>query len=276
MNLLGKIFTFAILFASILVLVVAVAVYGTHKNWQTEYNALQTKFNEAQTANQNLEASYLSQISQLKAEQVAAQQDVAKLETERDALLSQNAGIQKEVDQLSQERRANEALVAATEENNNRLTQEVMALRDSIREHQQARDDAFATTLNATTELHVTAGQLQQLQERNSQIMADLANKTAALRENNIDPNAQVVPRVRGVISKTQRADGVQLIEITVGADDGVRPGQTVEVFRGDRFLGRAQILRADPDRAVGRVMREFQQGQIQEGDDVATKLRVG
>ena len=107
MNLLGKIFTFAILFASILVLVVAVAVYGTHKNWQTEYNALQTKFNEAQTANQNLEASYLSQISQLKAEQVAAQQDVAKLETERDAILSQNAGIQKEVDRLSQERRAN-------------------------------------------------------------------------------------------------------------------------------------------------------------------------
>jgi hypothetical protein len=34
--------------------------------------------------------------------------------------------------------------------------------------------------------------------------------------------------------------------------------------------------MKADPDRAVGRILREFQQGQIQENDDVATKLRVG
>ena len=51
---------------------------------------------------------------------------------------------------------------------------------------------------------------------------------------------------------------------------------RVVEIFRGDRYLGRAEIMRADPDRAVGRILREFQQGQIQENDDVATKLRVG
>ena len=66
------------------------------------------------------------------------------------------------------------------------------------------------------------------------------------------------------------------MIEITVGADDGLRKGHTVEIFRGQRYLGRAVIIRTEPDRAVARVIRKFQQGPIQENDDVATKLRIG
>jgi uncharacterized phage infection (PIP) family protein YhgE len=219
---------------------------------------------------------YGNQISQLKAEMEAAQQDVRKLESERVALVNQNATIQKEVDQLRVDRRAVEALVAATEENNNRLTEEVVKLRDSIRENQQARDEAFATTLKATSQLHTTAGDLQTTKERNEQLVQQVASLTRVIGENGLDPNEPVVDQVRGKISATRRADGGQLIEITVGVDDGIRPGGTVEIFRGDRYLGRAEILRAEPDKAVGRILREFQQGQIQEGDDVATKFRIG
>ncbi len=276
MNLLGKIFTFAILFAAVVVLVVAVAVYGTHKNWQTEYNALKSRFDAAAAASADLETRYQEQVSKLEAEKAAAVQDVSKLETERVTLVGSNAKLQKDVDDLSGERRKNEALVAATEENNSRLTDEVAGLRTLILEHQQARDQAFTTTLKATTDLHTTAGQLQQLQERNQQITEQLATATASAREGGAERDGSVIPRVRGQVSASRRADGAQLIEISIGADDGIKPGYTVEVFRGDRYLGRAESLRADPDRAVGRVLREFQQGQIQEGDDVATKLRVG
>ncbi|HEX6962840.1 MAG TPA: hypothetical protein VF175_13305, partial [Lacipirellula sp.] len=222
----------------------------------------------------NLQAQYGEQVSQLKAEQTAALQDVSKLETERAQLASENAQLAQERDQLRIEQREAAALVAATEENNRRLAEEVAAMRNLIVEHQTARDQAFTTTLQATTDLHTTAGQLASLQERHQQITQQLATASAALRDGGIDPSSEVVPRVRGKVAATRRADGTQLIEITVGADDGIKPGHTVEVFRGDRYLGRASILRTDPDRAVARVMREFQQGPIQEGDDVATKLR--
>jgi hypothetical protein len=274
MNLLGKIFTFAILVAAIVVMVVAVAVYGTHTNWQTAYNNLQQQLNAAQATNAQLETSYNNQISQLKAENTAALQDVSKLETERNNLLAQNTTLERERDELQGERRAAEALVAATEENNRRLTEEVAGLRNLILEHQQARDAAFATTLKATTDLHTTAGQLASLRERNEQITQQLAQATAAAIEGGAEASGEVIPRVRGKVAATRRADGTQLIEITVGADDGIKPGHTVEVFRGERYLGRAQVLRADPDRAVARILREFQQGPIQKDDDVATKLR--
>ncbi|MCC6493716.1 MAG: hypothetical protein IT424_11940 [Pirellulales bacterium] len=275
MNLLGKIFTFSILVFSIVVLVVAVAVYGTHKNWQEAYNTLDQQFNLAQTESQDLQAKYESQIDQLKFEHETDRQEVAKLESERDALIGLNARTQKELEDLRAVQRENVAAVSATEENNKRLAQEVQTLRDRIREAQQARDDAFTNVLQATTNLHVTAGQLQQLRERFTQVVADLADKTNRLREG-APAQGEFVPTVPGKISSVRRADGNQLIEITIGAVDGLKKGHTVEIYRGDRYLGRAEILRTEPDRAVGQVLRQFQQGQIQEGDDVATRLRVG
>ncbi|MEQ8839097.1 MAG: hypothetical protein RID07_19990, partial [Lacipirellulaceae bacterium] len=112
--------------------------------------------------------------------------------------------------------------------------------------------------------------------ERNEQLAQQLGIATSALRESDIDPNAEVKPRVRGLVSKTQRNTSGLLIEITVGADDGLKVNQTVEVFRGEKYLGRAQIIRTAPDQAVAKVLRRFQQGPIQEGDNVATKLRAG
>jgi hypothetical protein len=276
MSLLGKIFTVCILLASFFLMIVAMFVYATHKNWSTQYTALNTKFQTAQTANQALETKYLDQVAQLQAEKDAALQEVSKLESELDTVTRQNAVTQQEVDELRAQRREVVGLVTATENNNESLMTEVLGLRTSIAENQQARDEAFQKTVQATNELHTTAGQFQALKERSAQLVQQLSEAIARLREGGIDPNGELVVQARGKVTGSRRADGKQLIEISLGYDDGIRPGQTIEVFRGDRYLGRAEILRADPDVSVGRVLREFQQGQIQEQDDVSTKLRVG
>lgn len=276
MNLLGKIFTVFIFAASLFMLFMAMMVYATHKNWRDDYKVATDKLLAAQTDSASKESQYQDKVSRLTAEREADQQNVRKLQSELETVQRLSATTQSELDQLRSERRANEGLVAATEQNNSRLQEEVTKLRESIAQNQQARDEAFAKTLEATTQLHVTAGQLATIRERSEQLIKQLATATSALLSNGIDPNAEVIEPARGRISATSRAEGGQLIEITIGSDDGVRPGHTIEVFRGERYLGRAQILRAEPDKAVGRVIREFQQGQIQEGDDVATKLRVG
>ena len=276
MTLLGKIFTVCILIASLFLMFVAMVVYATHTNWKEAYDTLNDTLQTERAAKDELETKYTNQVNLLKAEQEAALQEVRKLETTRDQLVSENSAIQKTLDQLQQERRQQTELVKATEENNNRLTEEVANLRESIGASQVARDAAFVKTLKATSDLHFARGELQSTTERNEQLTDDLARVTANAREGGVDPQGTVVPRVRGLVSGARRAEGSQLIEITIGADDGVRKGQTVEVFRGQRYLGRAEIIKTEPDKAVGRVIREFQQGQIQEGDDVATKFRIG
>ncbi len=278
MNLLGKVLTGVILITSLIVMVVAVMVYSTHRNFKEDADKLTAQLNNAKQQNQQLESKLRSLESLLTGEVETAKQEVAKLESERIQLVAENTTFQSELDLLRQEQRTNTAAVVATQSNNESLTSEVDALRTAIQENQQARDEAVAVTIRATDELHQAQGTLTSLRERSIQLVQELGTATSMLRESGIDPSTDPkagVPNVRGVVSAIHRAAGNQLIEVSVGADDGIKPGHTIEVFRGERYLGRAEILKTEPDRAVGRVIRRFQQGQIQEGDHVATKLRI-
>jgi multidrug efflux pump subunit AcrA (membrane-fusion protein) len=279
MNLLGKIFVVFIVLTSFGLMLLSMVVYATHKNWKDEANTVRDNLSKAETENGQLQSRYQNLESRLTAELEAAQQEVRKLESERVALQDQNTAIQKDLDQLKQDRRQATAMVASTQESNVGLMKEVTNMRQEMRATQQARDQAFATTLTATSELHEKQNQLTSAVERMKQLLQQMGKHASLLKRNGIDPNIDpdtLTPHVRGVVNATHRSAGSQLIEISIGADDGLRPGHTVEVFRGDRYLGRAEILKTEPDRAVARILRRFQKGQIQEGDDVATKLRIG
>ncbi len=281
MNLLGKIFVVLIAVMSVVFMTLALAVYATHKNWKeivegpTGFRAqLQTSRAEFD----QLKKEYNRADSQFKSESESQRQQIRKLEAERVALVDRNAAVQTELDQLKAERRDATAAVAATQQNNQRLAEEVTGLREDIRTNEQARDQAFATTLQATEELHQTKGQYENAIERNRQLTSQVSGMTQVMDAKGIDPNTApdaIVPTVDGLVSRVRRAAGDQLIELTIGSDDGIKQGNTVEVYRGARYLGRVEIIKTSPDRAVGRVDRRFQQGQIQEGDRVATRLKI-
>jgi hypothetical protein len=279
MNLLGKIFVVFIVLVSFGLMLLSMIVYATHKNWHEEATAVKGRLDQARSENEQLQSRYQSLDSQLKSELEAARQEVRKLETERVTLLNENTTFQKDLDQLNQERREATEMVAETQTNNSGLMKEVAGLRQEIRDTQQARDEAFAITLNSTSELHKQQGNLVSTLERQRQLVKQVSHQTEILRRKGIDPNDSldaIAPHVRGIVNATRRVSGNQFIEISIGADDGLKPGHTLEVFRGERYLGRAEIMRTEPDRAVARIIRRFQKGQIQEGDNVATKLRVG
>jgi hypothetical protein len=278
MNLLGKVLTGVIVVTSIGVMFIAIVVYSTHRNFKEDADNLTAQLSDAKNENQQLESKLRSLESYLTSEVEASQQEVAKLETERVQLGNENQEFQLELDQLRQDQRARIAAVDATQKNNESLTTEVNTLRVAIQENQQARDDAVAKTIRNTAELHQADRVLSALKERGAQLVQQLSEATSLLRNNDIDPNTDpqaATPNVRGIVSATRRAAGKQLIEISVGADDGIKPLHTVEIYRGDRYLGRAVIIKTEPDRAVGRIINRFQEGQIQEGDNVATKFRI-
>jgi vacuolar-type H+-ATPase subunit I/STV1 len=279
MNFIGKVLTFAVLIVSIFLMVAAMFVYATHRNWKEDFEAMKAQRDQLQAQQAQLQSQKNLLETTLSTEVESARQEASKLATERDQLSSQNVSLQSQLDQALQLERTNTAAVASTQANNEKLTEEVGGLRDEIRTNQAERDRAFTTTVQSTDELHQAQGELTALRERNTQLAQEVGNKTRLLDDNGIDPAtdpAAVVPRVRGVVSATQNTAGSQLIEISIGADDGLKPSHTVEIFRGDRYLGRAEILKTEPDKAVGRILRQFQQGQIEEGDDVATRFRIG
>ena len=63
------------------------------------------------------------------------------------------------------------------------------------------------------------------------------------------------------------------LIEVSIGSDDGLRKGHTLEVFRNQSYLGRVVVKSLQPDRAVCEIIPEYRKGIIKRGDRVATRI---
>lgn len=279
MNFIGKIFVVALTVMSIVFMALALAVYSTHKDWKSEHDKVQSQLTKAKADFNAAQSNYNRDKESLVAERDSALQQVQKLEAERERLERINSSAQTQLDELRNRERIAISSVDFTQKQNDALTEEVLGLRDEIRENQTGRDRAFTAALEATEDLQAIRNNLEVAQEMTRSLVADNSRMASNLRANNLDPATSVddiVPRVNGVISRTQRKDGVQLVEISIGSDDGIRVGQTVEVFNGTKYKGRVEILKTSPDRSVGRVDVRYQQGPIQENDRVATRLKLG
>lgn len=278
MNWLGKVFVVVILIMSLVFMGLALAVYATHKNWQQVSLDLNKKLTDAKSENAKLQTEHNRRVEDLQREKTIAEQQNAKLDAERVLLAQNNAAIQAELDGLRQTQSGHIAAFDATQKINVGLAGEVTELRGRIRTTIQDRDSLFKKALDATEELHKAAGEYNTTRERNEQLTKQTAGMTAVMNAVGIDPNTNpgsVVPTVEGVVSKIERKAGGQLVEVTIGADDGLKTGNTLEVSRGAKYLGRVEIIQTSPDKSVGRVDRKFQQGQIQEGDRVATRIKL-
>ena len=285
MTLVGKIFVVAILIMSVVYMGFAMAVYSTHRNWKAVVDrprdeagagmevGLTYQLEDLRAENDELKLQLDKLDAALAAEQTAYRENLAKLETERTELLGQRQQMQGELDQLVQQNRTLTGTVDSTQENLTRLVAEVEGLRQEIRDTQAKRDAIFASVITRTDDLHGAHGELQRLQERLNQLTSTLGIYKQKLSANGISPTAPLAdtpPRLTGLVTAVRQNN---LIEISIGSDDGLRSGHTVEVFRNQTYLGRAEIVQVAPDRAVGKMIAEYRKGVVQTGDEVATQL---
>lgn len=278
MNLLGKILVVTLFVLSVGYMWLAISVYSYHRDWKTKAETAQKQLNDERARFQALQNSSNALESQLKAEAESALQQVRKLETESTRLADDNQRIQRQLNELTETQRKSIQLVQSTQQNNNQLAQEVAQIRDGISQAIREKDDSFDTALRATQELQSIRNDLESALETQRGLVADTGRMSRVMEAEGLNPNQPadgITPRVDGFVSRTQRKGGVQLVEISIGDDDGLRIGDTVEVFRDTKYKGRLEILKTAPDRAVGRVDTRFQQGPIQEGDRVATRLNL-
>ena len=279
MNFLGRIFVFVLLVMSIMFMTLSIVVYSTHKDWKDQANNAKSQLTQARNDFNTLQAKYNRRESELTAEKEAAEAQVRKLEMERVQRLDRNAAAQAQLEELRVSEREAIQNAEATLRINEDLAAQVKKLREEILTNQTSKDRYFQAALQATEQFQQVRNDLEVAIERNRGLVADTSRMASMMRANNLDPATPVdaiKPSVDGFVSKTQRKNGVMLVEISIGSDDGLKPGHTVEVFRNTKYKGRLEILKTAPDRAVGRVDVRFQQGPIQEGDRVATRIKLG
>lgn len=280
MTLVGKIFTVLILLMSVVFMSFAVMVFATHQNWKDQVKnpdpnigyEVKLKNKTAELANAKLEHDRTKQ--QLALEQASRRQALAALQTRLNLAEDQVSSQTKELNdktallQTAQEgfRVAQERLAGLETEN--------AKLRKETQLAQLDRDAQFSKVVELTDRLNQDEVKRQALEERSNQLNAQLAQMKMVMDAHGLKPDSLVSSlepiNLNGIVLVVGDKD---LVEISVGKDDGLREGHIMEVYRGDTYIGQIKIMKVGPDRAVGQINKDLKRGQVRKGDHVTTKF---
>jgi hypothetical protein len=288
MNLVGKIFTVLILVMSVLFMAFAMAVYATHKNWRElvmneqptadKPLGLAKQLRDAQEKNRQLSDESEKLQQQFNAEKAAKLQAVTKLETELKAALDELKNLTAKQNVLEKDKRTAEAAMNATQANATGYRTELESQRKTVNDSQKDRDAHFQELMRKNDELNQAINEKDLLKKRTDELAKDLAKAEKVLRKHGLDKNkdySNVPPIVDGVIRATP---GAGLVEISIGADDGLLKGHRLEVYRTaggqSTYVGRIEVVSTAPDRAVCKIDSKYQNSQVMVGDRVASKIQ--
>lgn len=277
MNMLGKLFVVLIFVMSLVFMAFSIAVYSTHRNWREEAQNVSRRLQTERATVADLQRRVEDMQQRHTVEVGAMQESLAKLETEAEQLRAERAAQQAELAQLVERERQSVGAMQATQQTLEAARTELTDLRTQIRDVQREKDEQFQEAVRLTDELNQAMGQLDLLRTRQLELTEQIARQRVVLDRHGLDefePVDHLPPAVDGIVLAVGR-DG--LVEISIGSDDGLRRGHTLEVYRRgagvNKYLGRIEVVRADPDRAAATIIPEYRKGIIQREDRVATRL---
>ncbi|HPP53683.1 MAG TPA: hypothetical protein PK777_12085 [Thermoguttaceae bacterium] len=286
MNLLGKIFTVLIFVMSLVFMSFAVTVYSTHKNWREMVMrprdqagagkpvGLKWQLEDAKKLTEELKNQVEKLEKDLKEEKDAHQSDLSKLQEKLAEEKRKNKTLEDATKDLTTEKNKATQALGEVSALNKTLFDESTDLRKKWDEERQKRDEISSRLTTANVQLVQSEAELARLKEKLVQVGKQYTDALAVLQlfGLNSDPDYYKVASVQGLVTAV-RANG--LVEISVGADDGVRKGGVLRVIRADgsMYLGQIEVLETQPDRAVCRIVPGAQQGAIQPGDKVRSDL---
>jgi hypothetical protein len=256
MNLVGKIFVVLIFVMSIVFATFSIMVYSTHTNWRDEIERKQgvgakgpgwkVRYNEVTEANSRLKEDRDNLEKARAAETMVRVQAIAKAENEIARLNKENVEVAGQLKAKAEELTSNNNALHTAEENLKALTGEVQQLRGEIASSQKETDEQMVMDVSK----------------------ARMKLKGAGLTLEG-PADASQIP-VFGKVTAVSPSK----VELSIGTDDGVRIGQELDIYRGDKYVGRIRVVEAKPDNAVASIMTDYQQYPIQRGDNVDSQLR--
>ena len=287
MNLVGKIFVVLIFIMSLVFMSIAVMVYATHRNWKDEIYRTEAKGNvppglKKQLEDKKAENATLTDIKgslekKLEIEESDHKRRLAELETEKGQKSIELVEMTNQRDELMAQARKLTEDLAITHQNLTNKTAEVNTLRGQIRTVQADSDKRASDVVVATEKNNQLTGDLSRLTERNLQLATQVTKATLLLAKHSETVETSLndtPPPLDGIVLATSGTQN-DLLEISLGSDDGIRVGHMIDVYREGKYLARAEIKKIDSNRAVASVDPKIHLGPIQKGDRVTTRIKV-
>ena len=278
MTLLGKIFTLLVLLLSVAFFIVSLLANSSHIDHKKKVAEFQTQAKNLERTVDALKKSIEEQKTSHAQEQLSRKMALAELQTQlvtaREQLAQANSElIQKAATLTIQTQKLSETIdrVASLTKSNDTLKTEmdkIISDRDKQRKLVITQTDKLNALLSIEKDLR---DEMVRLQSDATLYQAKAETAGAALLAAGIKNYDDVPPTdLKGEILAVNSS---QQVVVSVGRDDGLRAGHTLEVYRGGQYLGRIQIKSTEDDKAIGQILTSFRKGYIQAGDKVAAKI---
>lgn len=275
MKLVGQIFILLILLMSVLFMTMSVVIYSTHTSWKDRADKLTKQLEEVKTKSQQLLDARNDIERGLNEELSRRVTEIANLTTRTDELDKENKQFKEELTKLNEQKEQGIAAVKLSHESLAALRAEVEGLRKDLRKSQEDWASLSSDLVAKTDEAHGLAMKLATFRSVSERLTKDYQDACEVLRKLGKVPDPAryegIPPKnIEGIVTEV-RPNG--WIEISVGEDSGVMKGHRLDIVRdlGGRqsYIGKIEIVKAEPDRAAAMVLPEYRKGTVQRDDIV-------
>lgn len=289
MNIMGKLLVILNLLAALATGGFLIIDYAARTNWKTAYESLKREM-EVAKANTGAATGTMTKMAQ------EVQKAQVSLETEKKNLADQLLVAKATEAQLNS--RIEEESKKAEEANLNHqmVLGEMARMKEEVNLQSkivQAREKAILGLEDDVKKYRGEAVSNEQkarsIQERNEELLRQVAELSRKMAEKEAGPGITAVSRdpnqanppgvdVKGVVEKVFPEDK-SLVQISLGSDQGVNKGHTLEVYRlspRPEYLGMIRIVETYHQKAIGRLVRNGStsgRNGLLEGDQVASRI---
>ena len=273
MNLVGKIFVGVIALMSVVCLTLSVVSYASHHHWKEKSVELSKQLDDAKKQQQLLLSQKSDLESRISSEKQSYLASVEALTTKVNNLEQNNQLLLQKNDELQADLDNRLAIIETNNVQIGDLRQQLSVASDDLANAQQLRATYLQDLARTMEKLHELSATNGDLNEKNADLVQLYDEALTVLNQNGLssDPaDYGDLPQfaVQGTVEVVREGnDG--LLMISIGSDDGLTEHNKLNVRRGDSYLGKIEVVTLEPNRAVCKVLPEYRQGVIMEGDDV-------
>jgi len=289
MSLIGKFFVVMQILLSVTFMGFAVAVFTYQTDWKAKAETEQQAKQEAQAQIQNLQSEFDKFRTDTTAALTEAQDLAERTEAANTALQRQLEDRNREYERIANDLQSQTTLAEVTENEASARAAEAMAQRTVNTDLHSKLKTAKDQLRDAEDQIHALGVEKDNLTVRNRQLAEELGFLRKVVRNNNLETDPRVYaaqmdppPILEGMVTNAAENEkgSVDLVEVSLGSDDGLVKGHKLFVFRSGlqsgedaKYLGQIELVFVDSDHAVGTVIEKAKSGIIKRGDNVTSKL---
>ncbi len=261
----GKLFAVLNLVFSLVVLGVVGAILQKSDEYKLKYTNEQTAHNKAKSDWAQERSDKDAEIQAHKAEIAKKENDISDLKARNDSLEREGQNLKKDNDDLR-------ASVSKLEGSYGGFTSTLDELRKELSSMSKQKDDALAAKVEAEDARRAAEDDKTRLESQVKSLSAEIeqmAAQIADLEGVKNDLSAQIeaavqmgfdvakvaaAPQIDGVVKHINR--DLNLVVLSVGADDGVKRGTKFEVYANNTYKGQVVVDDVYPDNCAARIVR--------------------